>query len=373
MKKIIIFFVFVFQISTGFAQSSYDISFTGGQWEDANGVIINPSGGTGCLTTIYNSLLVQVAGGGFGPPGAVSYPLSNGGATIVITAVDATILALPSGSFAGYFTWSLVGNILTGVQNSAIPMDLDIDDPLNGINGGRIVFPIETPNMQNQMYTVNAEVTHPNPTVYNSSTTADTEDNNGQNNQDCILPITLMKFDAKNVNETAILTWQSAEEVNASHFEIQRSQTVLDGNERGQTLDNFNLQSLGEVPVSGNRKEYSFVDNRPLSGLNYYRLKMVDLDGSFSYSPIKAVEFKSLPVDVYPNPFQDNVVFDLNGNYDLIKIVNGAGSLVKSIGVKGQNRYQMDMTDINSGIYFAELIGSRDSDRKMFKLVKIAE
>jgi len=359
-------------MSFALAQSTYDISFTGGQWEDAQGNIIDPNGMTGCKSTIYNSFLVQVAGGGFGAPGNLSYPLADGGATIVITAVDATILSTPSGSFSGYFTWSLVNNVLTGVQNSAIPMTPTGFDPLNGLNSGRIVFPIETPNMQNQLYSVMEVISHGNQPVYNSSTDADVEDNDGQNNEECILPVYLTKFDARNISETAVLNWTSALEINASHFEIQRSSLLIDGNDRGQTLDVGSMVTLGEVAVSGSRSDYSFVDNYPKSGVNYYRLKMVDLDGTASYSPVRAVEFNTLDLDAYPNPFLDNVKFDLGGSVDKITIYTASGSLVKSISVKGMNSYQMDLSEINSGIYFAEMVRSQDSESKMFKLIKIA-
>lgn len=373
MKKVIILLIGFLQFNFVLAQSTYDISFTGGQWEDANGVIIDPNGGTGCLTTIYNSFLVQVAGGGYGAPGNLSYPLADGGATIEITSVDATILSIPSGSFSGYFTWSLVNNVLTGVQNSAIPMTPVVYDPLNGLNFGRIVVPIETPNIQNQTYSVKDTVWHNNLPIYNSSTDADVENNDGQNNEECILPVYLTKFNARNINETGVLTWTSSLEVNASHFEIQRSSLVIDGNDRGETLDKSSMTTLGEVEVTGSRSDYSFVDQNPLSGINYYRLKMVDLDGSISYSPVRAVEFKQLDMDVYPNPFLDNVIFDLGGSVDKIIIYTASGSMIKAISVKGMKTYQMDLTEINSGIYFAELIRSQDSESKMFKLIKIGK
>ena len=252
-------------------------------------------------------------------------------------------------------------------------MTSTVFDPLNGLNSGRIVFPIETPNMQNQVYSITEVVSHNNQPIYNSSTVADVEDNDGQNNQDCILPVYLTKFDARNINETGVLTWTSSLEVNASHFEIQRSSLLIDGNDRGETLDMSTMTTLGDVAVSGSRSDYSFVDQNPLSGINYYRLKMVDLDGSTSYSPVRAIEFKQLDMEVYPNPFLDNVIFDLGGSVDKINIYTASGSMIKAISVKGMKTYQMNLEEINSGIYFAELIRSQDSEKKMFKLIKIGK
>ena len=98
-------------------------------------------------------------------------------------------------------------------------------------------------------------------------------------------PVTLSSFDAELMKENRItLNWTTASEINSSHFEIERK---LERQE--------DFEYIGKVAAateSTNNLNYNFLD-RPYSPEEtyvYYRLKMVDLDGSFEYSDIKAVK-----------------------------------------------------------------------------------
>lgn len=111
------------------------------------------------------------------------------------------------------------------------------------------------------------------------------------------LPIKLISFTAvKEVNAVKI-EWQTIEEKNNDHYVIQRS------------TDGINFETV--TTVTGNRNSSSLVtytqyDYAPYFGTSYYRLKQVDLDGSFSYSSIAAVEFNNqTDWAIYPNPSKD--------------------------------------------------------------------
>ncbi len=95
------------------------------------------------------------------------------------------------------------------------------------------------------------------------------------------LPVTMLDFFATEKNDhTILLQWQTAEEENSSYFEIQRSAS---GND---------YSAIGTVAAAGNStlvKNYSFTDPSPFAGNDYYRLKIVDLDGKYTYSNIVAV------------------------------------------------------------------------------------
>lgn len=109
-----------------------------------------------------------------------------------------------------------------------------------------------------------------------------------------ILPIELLRFSATPVDQGVELEWETATEINNSHFEIQRS------------ADGRHYQTIGQVAGHGTTSEvisYSFLDNQPLNGKNHYRLKQVDFDGSFEYSPVKQVELSGQShLIIYPNP-----------------------------------------------------------------------
>ena len=96
------------------------------------------------------------------------------------------------------------------------------------------------------------------------------------------LPVTLTSFDAKKTNNAVNLTWETASENNNSHFDVLKS------------VDGKNWQLLTTVLGNANSNKtvkYHSIDHRPAFGANYYQLKQVDFDGTFSLSKIEAVNF----------------------------------------------------------------------------------
>lgn len=111
-----------------------------------------------------------------------------------------------------------------------------------------------------------------------------------------VLPIKLLFFDASvNTDNTVTIQWATSKEEAFDHFEIQRASSE------------FVFQTIATVAGAGyntnSRENYEATDNLPLSGDNYYRLKAVDLDGSFEYFPVTYISIsQSRTVEVYPNP-----------------------------------------------------------------------
>lgn len=124
------------------------------------------------------------------------------------------------------------------------------------------------------------------------------------------LPIKLISFVGKSNEKGNELSWQTSSEINSSHFEIERS------------TNSKIFEKIGEVKVYGGPSEkvnYEYLDENAslftYSSSLYYRLKMIDLDGKFSYSKIISVENKAKNKEVgnfYPNP--------TIGNYSSIDI-----------------------------------------------------
>jgi endonuclease I len=110
------------------------------------------------------------------------------------------------------------------------------------------------------------------------------------------LPVELISFDAVKGNNKIELAWSTASELNCSHFEIYKSST---GNDWSR---------IGQVNGSGNSTElrhYLFHDQIDQSGIVYYRLKQVDLNGEFSFSEIRSVLIEENSVIISPNPSKD--------------------------------------------------------------------
>ena len=112
---------------------------------------------------------------------------------------------------------------------------------------------------------------------------------------DYALPVELLYFTGKRLEGRNLLEWETASEIDASHFELERSRD-------GQT---FNF--IGEILANGNTNlstTYSFTDEAPSMSRDYYRLKMVDLDGSYAYSKMVIIDQEQEEsARVYPSIF----------------------------------------------------------------------
>lgn len=119
--------------------------------------------------------------------------------------------------------------------------------------------------------------------------------NSGANETAASLPVILNYFSVDNNQGEVRLKWSTEIEIATEKFVIERSQS-------GQ-----NFEPIGELDSEGNSTQgqvYTLEDEKPLFGDNYYRLKIVDLDGSYNYSNIRRVRLKNgeTVVTVYPNP-----------------------------------------------------------------------
>jgi hypothetical protein len=115
-----------------------------------------------------------------------------------------------------------------------------------------------------------------------------------------VLPVTLVAFKGRQVNNANELTWKTENEISLHQFEVERS---IDG----RTFKPFN-----KVPAS-NAGTYSFIDDAPPADATYYRLKLVNLDGSFTYSSVVLLKkgMSLAVISVKPNPFVSEVDIQL--------------------------------------------------------------
>jgi len=113
-----------------------------------------------------------------------------------------------------------------------------------------------------------------------------------------VLPITLVGFSAKlNPARQVSMSWKTATETNNDYFAIERSR------------DGSAFEIIVKVDGAGNsivENNYSYLDEKPLEGVSYYRLRQTDHNGSFTYSKINTIEIKkaSSGIEVFPNPME---------------------------------------------------------------------
>jgi hypothetical protein len=198
--------------------------------------------------------------------------------------------------------------------------------------------------------------TQPNSTCGNLSKNAVTVTING------IVPVVFTGLKARKVNNKVALDWGTVSEINASHFEIERSANGIEFN----TI-------IGRVNARGNSStetNYSIDDLNPIKGTGYYRVKQYDLDGKFTYSNVAAINFEkaaSLLV-VYPNPVKNS----LNVEYTAIKggkvemsVLDAKGAVIKQqiqAVVVGRNMHSINVSNLAKGVYILKTI---DADKNI--------
>lgn len=177
-----------------------------------------------------------------------------------------------------------------------------------------------------------------------------------------LLPIELLSFDAKNINNKHIqLDWSTGTESNNDYFSIERSK------------DARNWKQLSKVKGAHNSNtllHYSTIDSNPLVGRSYYRLKQINLDGRFTYSQIRSVYItpSDEAVLIYPNPTND-IVFIEGDKEELsnMEVYNLLGQKIENVDIiqLNFNKYQIDITYFLDGIYF---IKTKTTVKKIYKL-----
>jgi hypothetical protein len=173
-----------------------------------------------------------------------------------------------------------------------------------------------------------------------------------------ILPLRLLSFDARKENAGASLRWQIADEQNLSHYIIQRS------------TDGSHFYDIGSVTANGGPM-YSFFDQQPAKGINYYRLNMAAPDGAYTYSTVKLLSFNSnAGITLSPNPVKDKAVISGLHGQSRIAILDMQGKLVR-VYTTIETQITIDLESISSGIYQAAVYNADNGDKpvRVIKLV----
>jgi hypothetical protein len=170
------------------------------------------------------------------------------------------------------------------------------------------------------------------------------------------LPITLEYFTARKNNATSsLLNWKTSQEINTAFFDVERSN------------DAIGFKKIGVVNAAGNSNvgiEYSFIDNNPAQSMNYYRLKQIDIDGRFVYTPARLVVFDKLDaatVKYYPNPTNGILTIELALNNSneirVVNICNATGAVVNQLKIAANAgcKMQIDLSTYAKGIYFVQV------------------
>jgi len=165
--------------------------------------------------------------------------------------------------------------------------------------------------------------------------------------QSFALPLRLDYFSGRNAGECNELQWETADEVSTKEFEIQKS---TDGR-------SFSTIAV-KVAIGSGSNLYQYKDCPAATGKTYYQLKMIDIDGRFTYSPVVTIDTKAgLFVKLQPNPAKDFLVISSNQAnlvHTRVKVIDATGRVAAQATINGLP-YRLSIDQLPAGVYYLQL------------------
>lgn len=188
------------------------------------------------------------------------------------------------------------------------------------------------------------------------------------------LPVELLSFKGQESSNIVLLTWATASEINNDHFVVERS------------IDNVNFTAIGSVKGAGNSSRlstYNFIDAEApalaAQSAFYYRLKQVDMDGTFTYSAIVVVNLSKgnhTIETIAPNPFDNTLKVTFKSNETVsnvqVKITDINGRIVSEKTISspvGMQFINLDnLANLATGMYHVVVVANGETN--IYKVVK---
>jgi murein DD-endopeptidase MepM/ murein hydrolase activator NlpD len=165
------------------------------------------------------------------------------------------------------------------------------------------------------------------------------------------LPLTLLSFTAGRNQEQVVLQWETEKEVNINRYELQRS------------IDGTAYEPISTIKAKNatSKQLYTYTDQSPFRSINYYRLKIIDQDGSARYSLVAKIDNRQglLWMEVNPNPFHHQLAIKTGGEAGQLELkvttITGQTVLSKIVtGIRGQTIY-LPTGSIQPGVYILSI------------------
>lgn len=181
------------------------------------------------------------------------------------------------------------------------------------------------------------------------------------------LPIELTRFTATPKEKSVMLAWETASEINNDYMAVERSS------------DARSFTEIGKIAGAGNSNSilrYQLEDTAPHNGINYYRLRQVDYDGTINYSNIVSATFNGktgLPsLNLYPNVVKSGGSMEIDlTNFPqqpmTFRILNSQGQIMNNFSLVGGTRQSIETGNLPAGIYF--LINANTATKSSTKFV----
>ena len=175
-------------------------------------------------------------------------------------------------------------------------------------------------------------------------------------------PVKLSGFFVSRKNATVAISWKSESEINSKEYIIQRKTGSV-------WVDIATLASAN----SANGSTYTYSDNNSSKALSQYRLKMVDIDASFTNSEIRIVKGNGTAADftVFPNPSSGNAkvsISDISESTN-VQLIDNSGRVLKNVSMN--NSSSIDFTNIQKGMYLIRIINKNSGESLTKKLTVV--
>ncbi len=165
-----------------------------------------------------------------------------------------------------------------------------------------------------------------------------------------VLPVTLLEFTARAETNFVTTNWSITQEINTSYYDVEHS------------ADGVSFRKFGTVQALGSTngaRQYNLNHYEPVNGVNYYRLKMVDADGRFTYSPIATVVYSKANMPVaFPNPVQDLLTLKIPPSFITTKLSLTINDVKGAVVIKqliANNISTINCNNLSAGTYFLSL------------------
>jgi len=156
------------------------------------------------------------------------------------------------------------------------------------------------------------------------------------------LPVSIKDLGLTTKNNVSTISWTSETEINFSKYEVMFSANGTD------------FKEVGTVLAKGNNSKYNF--NYSHRGEGYFKLKLVDLDGSFVYSKVLHAKAKAVFIQVGPNPVTDKLnITDMPEGVNTVVLYTLSGATVRTQTVKGAN-HSLSLADLPKGQYVVKIM-----------------
>ncbi len=344
----IVFVFFVIQLgllTTVFGQNSYNIAIDSVK-------VLKPQGSIKC-GQIHDLVVYWKVNSS---NTSANYPTCRAAAIFVVSPSGALFANL-AGGYSNKLDWILFEESYYGIQNASIPL-----------GNYRDTLKIMSPMAVGNTFSVSAQV-DPSSGAKSPDCNAGTITNSIAGSDDVktsldtvgtcsALPVSLASFNAQKIGDNAEITWESIIENNFANYSVEHATNAID----------FNVVANQEGRGNGSR--YKFLHTSPAPGLNYYRLKIVDFDGSYVYSDVKVVDFSSernKQLNLYPNPFSQVFTIENLQTPSDITVFDMTGKLIHKMSVS-DSHVLMDLSQHPSGIYSVLIKDMLDT--KVFRVVK---